>query len=637
MCTPDQASLSARDPAEATITLSINGVACAGFANETILSCARRYDVYIPTLCELEDIDHTPGACRVCLVEILQAGKDTPQIVTACNTPVRDGMEVQTRSKKARDMQRLQVELLMADHLQDCATCIRHGSCELQDLAQFVGLQQNRFFDRERTEARPVDHSSPSMVRDMRRCVRCQRCVAICRYHQKIDALAIEGSGLERMVALRDADGYPNSVCVSCGQCVLVCPTGALGERDETDRALDYICDPNVVTVVQFAPAVRVAFGEEFGLPAGTNVEGQIIAACRKLGVDVVLDTNFAADVVIMEEGAELLARLKQGRRPTFTSCCPAWINFAEIHYPDVLPLLSSTKSPQQVLSTIAKSYLPAQLGVPAERIRVISIMPCIAKKDEAVRPQMVHDGQPETDLVLTTREFARLLRREGIDLKDLPSSQFDRPFLSAYSGAGAIFGTTGGVMEAAVRTIYALVNGRELERIELTQLRGLRRAARGNCRSRRPGRRGQGRDGSRPRRHPQVGGVGAERRGQLRLHRGDGLSGRLRRRWRVAALKEGVSAAGAEAPRDHLQCRPRRQSPAVAQQSAGAGAVPRTAAGAQFGNRASAAAHPLRVAQARVAAHREGDMGRSHHEHDPVLTGSTRDVAATASDPHSA
>lgn len=473
MCTPDQASQSARDPAEATITLSINGVACAGFANETILSCARRYDVYIPTLCELEDIDHAPGACRVCLVEILQAGKDTPQIVTACNTPVRNGMEVQTRSKKARDMQRLQVELLMADHLQDCATCIRHGSCELQDLAQFVGLQQNRFFDRERTEARPVDQSSPAMVRDMRRCVRCQRCVAICRYHQKIDALAIEGSGLERMVALRDADGYPNSVCVSCGQCVLVCPTGALGERDETDRALDYICDPDVVTVVQFAPAVRVAFGEEFGLPAGTNVEGQIIAACRKLGVDVVLDTNFAADVVIMEEGAELLARLKQGRRPTFTSCCPAWINFAEIHYPDVLPLLSSTKSPQQVLSTIAKSYLPEQLGVPAERIRVISIMPCIAKKDEAVRPQMVHDGQPETDLVLTTREFARLLRREGIDLKDLPSSQFDRPFLSAYSGAGAIFGTTGGVMEAAVRTIYALVNGRELDRIELTQLRG--------------------------------------------------------------------------------------------------------------------------------------------------------------------
>jgi ferredoxin hydrogenase gamma subunit len=476
MCTPEFTGLAGRDPAEATITLTINGQACSGFPNETILTCARRYDIYVPTLCELEDIDHTPAACRICLVEILQAGKDTPQIVTACNTPVRQGMDVQTRSKKARDMQRLQVELLMADHLQDCATCIRHGSCELQDVAQFVGLKENRFLDRARTEARPVDQTSPSMIRDMRRCVRCQRCVAICRYHQKIDALAIKGTGLDRVVALRDAADYPSSVCVSCGQCVLVCPTGALGERDETDRALEYICDPDLVTVVQFAPAVRVAFGEEFGMPAGTNVEGQVIAACRKIGIDVVLDTNFAADVVIMEEGAELLSRLKQGRRPTFTSCCPAWINFAEINYPDILPLLSSTKSPQQVLSTLAKTYLPEKLGVSADRIRVISIMPCIAKKDEAVRPQLSHDGQPETDLVLTTREFARLLRREGIDLKTIERSNFDTPFMSGYSGAGAIFGTTGGVMEAALRTIYAIVNGRELDRIELTQLRGFER-----------------------------------------------------------------------------------------------------------------------------------------------------------------
>ncbi|MGC9420369.1 MAG: [FeFe] hydrogenase, group A, partial [Rhodovulum sp.] len=275
------------------------------------------------------------------------------------------------------------------------------------------------------------------------------------------------------VVALRDARQYPDSICVSCGQCVLVCPTGALGERDETDRALDMICDPDLVTVVQFAPAVRVAFGEEFGMPAGSNVEGQIIAACRKIGIDVVLDTNFAADVVIMEEGTELLTRLKQGRRPTFTSCCPAWINFAEILYPEVLPLLSSTKSPQQVLSTVAKTYLPGKLGVDPGRVRVISVMPCVAKKDEAVRPQLAHDGQPETDVVLTTREFARLLRREGIDLKDLEPSTFDNPYMSEYSGAGAIFGTTGGVMEAAVRTIYAVVNGRELDRIELTQLRG--------------------------------------------------------------------------------------------------------------------------------------------------------------------
>jgi ferredoxin hydrogenase gamma subunit len=473
VCTHHHSSHPARDPAEANVSLRINGTACMAFPNETILSCARRNDIYVPTLCELDDIDHTPGTCRVCVVEILQAGKDAPQIVTACNTPARAGMDVQTRSKRARDMQRLQVELLMADHLQDCATCIRHGNCELQDLAQYVGLKENRFYNRERTEARPVDLSSPAMVRDMQRCVRCQRCVAICRHHQEVDALVMEGTGLDRVVALRGADDYPSSLCVSCGQCVLVCPTGALGERDETDRALDYICDPDLVTVVQFAPAVRVAFGEEFGMPAGTNVQGQIIAACRKIGIDVVLDTNFAADVVIMEEGTELLARLKEGRRPTFTSCCPAWINFAEIHFPEILPLLSSTKSPQQVLSTIAKTCLPARLGVDRERIRVISIMPCVAKKDETVRPQLSQDGRPDTDLVLTTREFARLLRREGIDLKHLEPSRFDDPYMSAYSGAGAIFGTTGGVMEAALRTIYAIVNGRELDRIELTQLRG--------------------------------------------------------------------------------------------------------------------------------------------------------------------
>ena len=472
MCGPDQ-DLLTRDPAEATISLTINGKPAHAFENETILHCARRHDIYVPTLCELEDIDHTPGTCRVCVVEILQAGRDTPQIVTSCNTPVREGMQVQTRSRKARDMQRLQVELLMADHLQDCATCIRHGNCELQDLAQYVGLKENRFFDRARTEQRPIDLSSPAMVRDMTRCVRCQRCVAICRHHQGVDALVMEGNGIDRVVALRSADSYPESLCVSCGQCVLVCPTGALGERDETDRALDYICDPELTTVVQFAPAVRVAFGEEFGMPAGSNVEGQIIAAARKIGIDVVLDTNFAADVVIMEEGTELLSRLKDRSKPTFTSCCPAWINFAEIHYPDILPLLSSTRSPQQVLSKIAKTYLPEKLGVAPENIRVISIMPCVAKKDEAVRPQLATDGQPDTDVVLTTREFARLLRREGIDLKDLEPSTFDDPHMSAYSGAGAIFGTTGGVMEAALRTLYAVVNGKELDTIELTQLRG--------------------------------------------------------------------------------------------------------------------------------------------------------------------
>ena len=473
MYTSDHDSEITANPTAAPISLTINGQACTAFSNETILSCARRHDIYIPTLCELDDIDHTPGTCRVCVVEIVQAGQDKQQIVTSCNTPVREGMVIQTRTNKVREMQKLQVELLMADHLQDCATCTRHGDCELQDLAQFVGLKENRFFDRTRTEAREVDLSSPALIRDMRRCVRCQRCVAICRNYQAVDALVMSGTGVDRQVSMRNGLNQAHSACVSCGQCVLVCPTGALSERDETDRALDYICDPEVTTVLQFAPAVRVAFGEEFGMAPGTNVQGQVISACRKIGVDVVLDTNFAADVVIMEEGFELLNRLKDGNRPTFTSCCPAWINFAETHYPDILPYLSSTRSPQQVLSKLSKTYLPEKLGIPAEKVRVISIMPCTAKKDEAVRPQLARDGVLDTDVVLTTREFARLLRREGIDLKDLEPSDFDDPYMSACSGAGAIFGTTGGVMEAAVRTLYSIVNGEELGSIELTQLRG--------------------------------------------------------------------------------------------------------------------------------------------------------------------
>ena len=473
MCTTKSADFDTRNPAAATIPLTINGKACLGFANETILACARRHDLYIPTLCELAVINHAPGTCRVCIVDIVETSKDQHQIATSCNTPIRDGMVVETRTKQVRDMQRLQVELLMADHLQDCATCIRHGDCELQDLAQFVGLKENRFFDRARTEARPIDDSSPAIIRDMTRCVRCQRCVAVCRYFQGVDALMMSEIGIHRLVELRGGANQANSACVSCGQCVLVCPTGALGERDEIDRALDYIWDPELTTVVQFAPAVRVAFGEEFGMPAGTNVQGRVISACRKIGADIVLDTNFAADVVIMEEGLELLGRLKTGQKPTFTSCCPAWVNFAEIHYPEILPLLSSTKSPQQVLSTLAKTYLPEKIGVAPEKIRVISIMPCTAKKDEAVRPQLKINGMQETDVVLTTREFARLLKREGINLKDLEPSEFDNPYMSEFSGAGAIFGTTGGVMEAAVRTIYAVVNGKELETIELTQLRG--------------------------------------------------------------------------------------------------------------------------------------------------------------------
>ncbi|MDR3495457.1 MAG: [FeFe] hydrogenase, group A [Ancalomicrobiaceae bacterium] len=459
--------------AEATVSLTINGKPVMGYEHETILHCAKRYGQFIPTLCELEDIDHAPGTCRVCLVEIEQSGAESKHMVTSCNTPVRAGMKIETRSKRARAMQKLQVELILADHNQDCATCTRHGSCELQDLAQYVGLKENRFYDPERVAARIVDTSSPAMVRDMSKCVRCQRCVTVCRNFQSVDALVMVGTGFDTAVGLKYGLDQKTSACVTCGQCVLVCPTGALGEKDETDRALDYIFDPELITVLQFAPAIRVGFGEEFGLAPGTNVEGKIIAAVRKLGVDIVLDTNFGADVVIMEEGTELLHRLKHRGQPTFTSCCPAWINFAEMHFPDILPMLSSTRSPQAVVGKIAKTYLPEKMGLDAKKIRVISIMPCTAKKDEIVRPQLGDDGVPDVDVVLTTREFARLLKREGIDFVELEPSTFDNPYMSEYTGAGAIFGTTGGVMEAALRTVYKVVNGKELDKIELTQLRG--------------------------------------------------------------------------------------------------------------------------------------------------------------------
>lgn len=457
-----------------TVHAIINGKAVTAEPNESILRCARRYGVYIPTLCELDDIDHFPGTCRVCVAEIKMPDGSVSHLATSCNTPIMEGMEIQTRTKRVRAAQRLQVELLMADHNQDCATCVRHGNCELQDVAQYVGLYENRFFDPVRVAARQIDTSSPAMVRDMQKCIRCQRCIAMCRDGQGVDALIRTGVGQDAAVGLRFGLSQKESTCVTCGQCVLVCPTGALGEKDETDKVLNYLYDPDIVTVFQFAPAVRVAFGEEFGLPPGANVQGQIITALRHMGADIILDTNFGADLVIMEESAELLKNLGKGMKPTFTSCCPAWINFAERHFPEILPHLSSTKSPMQSLGVIAKTYLPEKMGIDPKNVRVIAIMPCVAKKDEVTRDQLhFDDGMAEVDTVITTREFARLLRREGLNIAKLEASEFDNPYMSEFSGAGAIFGTTGGVMEAAVRTMYYIANGKEYGKIEFEQLRG--------------------------------------------------------------------------------------------------------------------------------------------------------------------
>lgn len=453
---------------------TINGKPVEFSANQTILSVAKANSHFIPTLCEMADLDHSPGTCRVCLVDMKKANDSEHRIVTSCTTPMEEGMAVLTRTPKVRQMQRLQVELLIADHNQDCAACIRHGNCELQDVAQFVGLEQTRYTYPQFYQRRSRDTSSPAVVRDMSKCIRCFRCVKVCRDIQGIDALVITEKGLETEISVRDGLPLDQSSCVSCGQCILVCPVGALAEKNDIEAALNLFSDEDIFTVVQFAPAVRTAIGEEFNMAKGENVEGKIITALKQLGAQVVLDTNFSADLVIMEEGSELLERVRnQGVLPMFTSCCPGWVNFVEKNYPEMIGHLSTTRSPQQCLGSMAKSYLAANMEIDPASIRVISIMPCTAKKGEAKRPEFTADGMADVDVVLTTREFARLLKREGIDLAVLANSDFDNPWMSAYSGAAVIFGNTGGVMEAAVRTVYKVVTGDELAQVEYTALRG--------------------------------------------------------------------------------------------------------------------------------------------------------------------
>ncbi len=453
---------------------TINGKLVEFAENETILQTAKRYDMFIPTLCELENLNHAPGNCRVCLVEIKRKGDDFTQTLTSCNTPMEEGIEVQTRSRKVREQQRLQVNLLLADHEEDCATCVRHGDCELQDVAQFVGLKEARF-KYDFSSGRTRDSNSPSIVRDMAKCIRCGRCVTICREVQGTDILFYENKGINLEIGVRDSDFLNTSNCVSCGQCTLVCPVGALAERDDTEEMIDYLYDPEVFTVVHFAPATRVALGEEFNMKPGSNVEGQMISAFRKLGADVVLDTNFAADVVIMEEGSELLHRIKDnGTLPLLTSCSPGWINYVEKFYPDMIANLSTTKSPQQCLGAIAKTYLAEKMEIDPVKMRVISIMPCTAKKEEAKRPKFTIGERPEVDVVLTTRELASLLKREGILLHDLEAGKFDNPWMGVATGAAEIFGATGGVMEAALRTVHFIVKGEELPCVDLKAVRGL-------------------------------------------------------------------------------------------------------------------------------------------------------------------
>ena len=453
----------------------INDVEIEFTEGETVLQAATRVGIFIPTLCAFLPLDHTPGTCRMCLVEISPgADGSDKQIVTACTTPLTEGMRVQTRTAEVRRVQRMQVAWIFADHDQDCASCARYGNCELQDLALYVGLRDNSCNGRF-TTPRPDDWSATGVVRDANKCVRCYRCIKVCRRVQGVSALTLDDIGTKSGVGIAGAVRWADSgLCVQCGQCTLVCPTGALSEHDQIEQAVDWLNDPEIKTVVAFAPAVRVTIGDEFGLEPGTNTERKIITALKRLGADYVCDINWGADVTVMEEGTELLHRLSTGKGlPMMTSCCPGWVNFVEKLHPELIENLSSTRSPQGIFGSLVKTWFAKEHGIDPKKIKFISLMPCTAKKDEAARDQLKKDGLPDTDLVLTVREFARLLHRYGINFSELPEGDYDSPFMAQNTGAGAIFGVTGGVMEAAVRTVYHQVTGNELESVAFEAVRG--------------------------------------------------------------------------------------------------------------------------------------------------------------------
>ncbi len=449
----------------------------------TILKAARQAGIHIPTLCyfELEgmNFENKPGGCRVCVVEVVKDfnGRPRRNLAPACATDCVDGMEVLTHSQRVINARRTVVELILSDHPTDCLTCSKSGQCELQKLAQNLGIREIPYKGEQSTYR--VD-MSPSIIRDVDKCIMCRRCENVCNNIQSVGALSAVNRGFQAVVATAFEQDMVDSPCVMCGQCVQVCPVGALSEVDDTRNVMMAINDPKKTVVVQTAPAVRVAIGEEFGMEPGTIVTGQLAAVLRQLGFNYVFDTDFAADLTIMEEGTELLDRIKRFtegdksvRLPILTSCCPGWVNFFEHNFPDMLDVPSSAKSPQQMFGAIAKSYWAEKMGIKREDLVVVSIMPCLAKKYECKREEFYVNGNPDVDYVLSTRELARLIKQFNLDLREMPSEDFDDP-LGESTGAAVIFGATGGVIEAAARTAYEVYTGKKLEKIDFTELRGL-------------------------------------------------------------------------------------------------------------------------------------------------------------------
>jgi len=449
------------------INLSIDGVSLSVDPGISILHAARAIGINIPSLCYLENVQCL-GACRVCLVEVVGART----LVAACSTPVTPDMQVRTNSARVREARKLVVELLLSEHAGDCTTCERSMDCELRALAHRLGIDDVRF-DGETTITN-IDTSTAALVRDNGKCIKCRRCVSVCNELQQVGALFPQGRGFSGAIGPAFNKPLSEVACVQCGQCAAVCPVGAIVEKSHIEHVQQAIDDPEVHVVVQTAPAIRAALGECFGMPPGTLVTGKMCAALRRLGFDAVFDTNFTADLTILEEGTELLTRLKTAlvdqqpvALPMFTSCSPGWIQYAEYFYPEFLPNLSTCKSPQQMFGAVAKTYYAKRIERSPENIFVVSIMPCTAKKFECARAEMNDSGVQDVDAVLTTRELGRLITSAGIDFTELPDETMDAP-LGLSSGAADIFANTGGVMEAALRTAWEIVTGTELPMAKL-------------------------------------------------------------------------------------------------------------------------------------------------------------------------